>query len=98
MTTYQNVLNNVIKLCEEYNIELVCAIIPTVPNVNNEAKKTYLLSKGVRTINWYDAVGTSASGQWYAGMLASDNVHPTEQGAKALAMQTLVDAPEIMQY
>lgn len=35
---------------------------------------------------------------WYDGFLSSDNVHPSELGAKAIALQWLIDVPEIMQY
>ena len=34
---------------------------------------------------------------WYDGMLSSDNIHPTELGAKALTSRVCIDAPEIMQ-
>jgi lysophospholipase L1-like esterase len=35
---------------------------------------------------------------WYDGFMSSDGLHPTVNGAKALAMQFLKDIPEIMQY
>lgn len=30
------------------------------------------------------------------GMLHTDNTHPTEEGAKALAIEALIDFPEII--
>lgn len=47
------------------------------------------------------AVGSDSLGNWYdAGTeydyQATDNVHPTIYGAKAIANQFLLDVPEIM--
>ena len=75
--------------------ELVFCTIPTVPTVNNEKKNAWVRSSGYRYIDFASAVGASASGVWYTGMLSSDNVHPTEKGAKALYSQVLVDLPEV---
>ena len=85
-------------LCEERNITLVLALIPTVPERDKEELASYIKSTGLRYIDWYKAVGANSSGVWYDGYLSSDNVHPTELGAKAISMQFLIDFPEIMQY
>lgn len=85
-----------IQLCLANNITPVLATIPTTPNKNNEGKNEFVKSSGYRYIDFAKAVGAGASGVWYAGMLSSDNVHPTETGARALFMQALADFPEIM--
>ena len=85
-------------LCEERNITLVLAVIPTVPERDKEELASYIKSTGLRYIDWYKAVGANSSGVWYEGYLSSDNIHPTELGAKAISMQFLIDFPEIMQY
>lgn len=86
------------RLCEQNDIELVLTTIPTTPTQDKEAISAAVRDSGLRYIDFYTAVGTNSSGEWYSGMLASDNVHPTALGAKALAAQVLVDFPEIMQY
>lgn len=85
-------------LCEERNITLVLTLIPTVPERDKEELASYIKSTGLRYIDWYKAVGANSSGVWYEGYLATDNVHPTELGAKAISMQFFIDFPEIMQY
>lgn len=86
------------ELCIGLDIELIVSTIPTVPIVDNEAKKTYVESSGLRYVDFYKAVGADALGAWYSGYLYTDQVHPTALGAQALATQILVDFPEIMQY
>ena len=82
--------------CESANAEPVFCTIPTVPSVNNEAKNAWIRTSGYRYIDFAKAVGADGTGAWYEGMLASDNVHPTEEGAKALFSQVLIDLPEVM--
>ena len=84
-----------IRLCARYGITPVLCTVPTVPTVNNEQKNAWVRSSGYRYIDFAKAVGASSSGEWYAGMLSSDNVHPTAKGAKALYSQVLSDLPEI---
>ena len=96
LSDWTNVFNKLKKLCTEFGIELVLATIPTTPTRDKEGIKALVESSGYRYIDFYSAVGTDSSGNWYAGMLSSDNVHPTARGAKALASQVLLDFPEIM--
>ena len=94
-------LNNykqVKRLCEQNGIELILTTIPTTPTQNKETITEYVRNSGLRYIDFYAAVGTNSNGEWYSGMLSSDNVHPTRLGAKALAAQVLVDFPEIVQF
>ena len=82
--------------CEQNNVTPVFATIPTVPTISHEQKNAWIRSSGYRYIDFAKAVGASASGVWFSGMLSSDNVHPSETGAKALFAQVLIDLPEIM--
>ena len=86
----------VINICKRYGITPIFATIPTVPTINNEQKNAWIRSSGYRYIDFAKAVGADASGNWYSGMIESDNVHPTEQGGKALYGRVLTDFPEIM--
>ena len=59
-------------------------------------KNEIIRSSGYRYIDFAKAVNAEAVGSsWYAGMLSTDNVHPTQEGAKALASRFLLDVPEI---
>ena len=95
-TSWVNARDNFISLCESNGIEMIFATVPTVPSVNNEQKNAWVKSSGYRYIDFAKAVGADGTGAWYTGMLSSDNVHPTEKGAKALYTQVLIDLPEIM--
>jgi lysophospholipase L1-like esterase len=103
-------LDKMIAICKEYNIEPVIATIPTTPaedsitpdsGLSNAAgrQKTgyckYVKSLGYRYIDQAEAVGTDENGNWNAGLLSSDFVHPTEKGAKVLLSRILLDFPEI---
>ena len=88
-------INSVLTYCEKFNITPIFATIPTVPNIYHEGKNAWVRNSGYRYIDFSRAVNASSSGVWYTGMLSSDNVHPTELGAKALYYQAIADMPEI---
>lgn len=85
-----------LKYCSNEHITPVFGTIPTVPTINNEMKNTWIRNSGYRYIDFAKAVGATSTGAWYSGMLSSDGIHPTVQGAKALFAQVLSDFPEIM--
>lgn len=88
--------DTVINLCKRYGITPVFATIPTVPTINHEQKNAWVRSSGYRYIDFAKAVGAQSDGTWFSGMLYTDEVHPTVQGAKALYGRVLTDFPEIM--
>lgn len=89
-------IDAVINICKRYGITPIFATIPTVPTINNEQKNAWVRNSGYRYIDFAKAVGADSSGNWYSGMIESDNVHPSEKGAKALYGRVLTDFPEIM--
>lgn len=93
---WTNGKNYFLGYCAGNNVTPIFATIPTVPTVNNEGKNAWIRASGYRYIDFALAVGATSSGTWYSGMLSSDNVHPTEKGAKALFARFMVDFPEIM--
>lgn len=95
-TNWMNGVQKFISLCESNNIEPVLCTVPTVPTVNHEAKNAWVRSSGYRYIDYASAVGAKASGQWYTGMLSSNNVHPSTLGGNALFTQLITDLPEVM--
>ena len=90
--------NNVKSICEKYGIAMIGCTIPTVPSRNKETISALVRNSGLRYIDAYKAVGTDDEGNWYSGYLSSDEVHPTEMGAKAIAMQWTIDFPELYIY
>ena len=85
-----------LQYCNNNNVTPVFGTIPTVPTINHEQKNAWIRSSGYRYIDFAKAVGATSSGVWYGDMLASDNVHPSASGAKALFARVLLDLPEIM--
>jgi hypothetical protein len=85
-----------LQYCQNNNVTPIFGTIPTVPSINHEQKNAWIRSSGYRYIDFAKAVGASASGVWFSGMLSPDNVHPTPQGARALFARVLLDLPEIM--
>lgn len=84
-----------IKICKAKGITPVITVIPNVPKRNHNAKAEWARKSGVRYIDWAKAVNCDEFGNWDDGLLGRDNVHPTEDGAKALWKQILKDLPEI---
>lgn len=80
-------------LCTENGITLIYGIVPTCPMVFNGHKNEHIRKSGYRFIDFEQAL-FDRHGKWKAGYCA-DNLHPTEEGAKAMAEQFLKDFPEI---
>lgn len=90
-------LDAVKNLCELYGINLILATIPCVPSIDNTYKNAIVRASGYRYIDFAKAVNAENAGAtWYSGMLSSDNVHPSEKGAKALFYQAISDVPEML--
>jgi lysophospholipase L1-like esterase len=95
-----------IELCIENGVTPIISTIPstwgttsddsdvTQPR-NNRVKNAWVKESGCRYIDWADAVENPDGSGWYAGMLYTDGVHPTERGAIALADRFVRDFPEI---
>ncbi len=82
--------------CNAKGIIPILATIPNTPTVNNIYKNVYVRNSGYRYIDFASAVGANEKGSsWYNNMLSGDNIHPTEEGGKALANQIFIDLPEI---
>lgn len=90
--------SNVIGYCEQNGIVPILATIPNTPSVRNTFKNAWVKNSGRRYVDFARAVGAESAGSsWYSGMLSSDNVHPTAEGAKALWLRLREDLPEIME-
>lgn len=94
--TWLSSIQHIISACEENGIIPILATIPSVPSINNRAKSAWVRSSGYKYIDFASAVNSDNSGNWYSGMLSSDNVHPTEQGAKTLYARAITDFPQLL--
>lgn len=99
--SYKSCLDEVLATCETYNITPIVATIPNVPERLHTFKNAYIKSLNCRILDLAAAVGAENAGAyWYNwgetdAMLSSDEVHPTQYGAKALYAMFLADVPEI---
>lgn len=94
---WKTYVDEVLQTCEENGITPILATIPNCPTVANTFKNAYVQSLDVRYVDFAKAVNAESAGAtWYAGMLSSDNTHPTSLGAKALMRQFLSDVPEVL--
>lgn len=94
--SWKTIYDKVIERQKEYGFELVLYTVPTTPTMNNRFKDAIVRESGYRYIEADKAVRINDSGDWISGTLNSDNVHPTETGAKVLYNRILADLPEIM--
>lgn len=95
-STWLTNVQHVISACIARGIIPILATIPSVPTINNRAKSAWVRSSGYAYIDFAKAVNSDTSGNWYSGMLHSDGVHPTAEGAKALCSRALVDFPQLL--
>ena len=86
------------QLCDQNGIELIFNRIPYVPSrlAENSAVNDYVLASGRRYVDSYSSVGADTNGNWYAGHLSSDGIHPDPLGASALTARMIADVPEIL--
>ena len=95
---WMNVINELISICDTYNIELILSTVPNVPatTTKNTLKNAWVRNSGYRYIDFAKAVSPNGDSTWYAGMLSSDNVHPAQQGAIALYHCAVTAVPELL--
>jgi hypothetical protein len=89
-------IEKLMAICEDYNIRPILATIPSVPNINHEAKNAWVRASGHQYVDFAAAVNATSEGVWLPGMLSSDNVHPAAPGGLALYHRVLSDFPQIM--
>ena len=97
-----NITNQFLTTCDEYGITPILATIPTCPSQIHIKMNEWIRASGRRYIDCAKMVESETEGNYYwkgwgtdKAMLSSDEVHPTEQGAKALFAGTMIDFPEI---
>lgn len=100
---FEQTLIRIMALCDTYGITLIANLKADNKESNFSVRRTAVINAGCRYVSTYDAVQdpsitwSEGTDNWYSGFQGSDGVHPTELGAKAIAMQFLKDFPEIAQ-
>ena len=95
-TNWAEYRDNFISLCNQHGVTPVFATIPNVPSINHNGKNAWIKASGYRYIDMCHAVGADVDVNWLGTMLSSDNIHPSEDGARALFAQVIQDFPEVM--
>ena len=96
-TGWYSTYTEIVNICQEKKITPIFATIPCTPTNGNWYKNRIVSTSGFRYVDFAKAVGATETGSaWHDGLLSSDNLHPTERGAKVLANQLLIDVPELI--
>lgn len=90
------VVNDLINFCNNQNIELILATIPNTPIRDNTLKNNFIIQSGFRYVDINKSVGADVTTNWYEGLLANDNLHPTNKGYIAIASEVIASVPEIV--
>ena len=92
---WKTITDNLISYCDNAGIEIILVTIPNTPIRNHNYKNAYIRNSGKRYVDISQAVGAEESTSWYTGLLSSDNVHPTQNGAKVIANRMMASVPEL---
>lgn len=94
---WKTAFDNLIGISEENGIELIACTIPSTPLRTHNFKNEYIKASGKRYVDIERVVGADISVNWYDGMLADDNIHPTPgAGTKTIANAMIVNVPELI--
>lgn len=95
---YKACLDEVTAICEEKDIELILATIPTCPYWFNDHKNKYIKSNNYTYIDFADAVGSYDSITWNEDMLEDgvNRIHPTTNGALAMYGKAISVIPDLL--
>lgn len=106
-STWKTAYDSIKSLCEEKHIELILMTFPTarggaVEDTDistkriNKWKNQLVRNSGLRYVDIDKAVGANeTTGEWYAGMLGDDGVHPTQSGAITMYNAVIATIPEL---
>ena len=96
-SSYKKATDEMLAICEEYEITPILSTTPNVPAVINVHKNEWVKSSGYRYVDFAVAVdGEEKGSSWAEGMLGKDNVHPAPLGAEALYKQLKKDLADIL--
>lgn len=85
-TSYKSVFDSVKSICKNMGIAFVPCTIPNCPVVNNYHKNAYVRANAEHYIDMAKILGADyTDSTWYDGLIAADNVHPSEKGKVVIA-------------
>lgn len=84
---YMSTINNLCVFCQANNVNLYVGTIPNTPKITNKYKNDYIKTlKGIKVIDISALLGADEIGSyWHTGLLSSDEVHPSDEGAVVYA-------------
>lgn len=96
--SWNNIFNELKKLCAIMNIQLIPCTIPNVPERIHTFKNQIIRNSGLPYIDISSVLGANEKGSnWFSGLLSSDNVHPTELGSEIIANTIIAGVPDIVE-
>lgn len=94
--SWNNVFNQLKKLCKNLHIQLILCTIPNVPERIHTFKNQIIRESGLPYIDISSALGANEKGSsWFEGLLGSDKVHPTDLGSEVIANTLIAGVPDI---
>ena len=94
---YKKATEEMLAICEEYEITPILCTIPNTPTAINVHKNEWVKSSGYRYVDFAKAVNAEEKGSsWDEGMLGGDKVHPAPLGAEAHYQQLKKDIADIL--
>lgn len=85
-SSYELTFNSVKSICKNMGIAFVPCTIPNCPVVNNYYKNAYIRANSEHYIDMAKILGADyTNSTWYDGLIAADNVHPSEKGKVVIA-------------
>jgi hypothetical protein len=96
--SWNNIFNELKKLCAIMNIQLIPCTIPNVPERIHTFKNQIIRNSGLPYIDISSVLGANEKGSnWFSGLLSSDNVHPTGLGSEIIANTIIAGVPDIVE-
>ena len=90
-SNYKSAFDNVKALCKKRNITFVPCTIPNTPTQTHIYKNQYVRDNADNYIDFAKILGANVEGSsWFDGLIAADNVHPSNQG-KAVIANALIE-------
>ena len=96
--SWNNIFNELKKLCAIMNIQLIPCTIPNVPERIHTFKNQIIRNSGLPYIDISSVLGANEKGSnWFSRLLSSDNVHPTGLGSEIIANTIIAGVPDIVE-
>jgi hypothetical protein len=96
-STWMADFNTLLDIASEYGFKVVPCTIPNTPTVTNYYKNQVVKSSGLDYIDVADILGADEIGSsWFTGLINTDNVHPSDRGAKVIAQYLISCIPKMI--